>query len=453
MCSVLEDMSPEFQASWAADTDFMPACPAGCVPYPFQRAGVEYALARRSCIIGDQMGLGKTVQALLVANETLARRVLVICPASLRINWAREAAIWLLWAEPRIVGYEEAVRYPEKVAGQWDLLIVDEAHRIKNPKARRTRVALGVRAERRLFLSGTPVVNRPIDLWPVLHSIDPRWGSQHLYGIRYCAGRKMSMSLNTVNPATLQSTRRKRTWWDYNGASNTQDLQLHLREKCMVRRLKKTVLPQLPAKIRQMLVLSQARSPAKDLARWREFCDLTRAPVKTPEEVARLRVAKLQKLEELSATRVEEMREKIPHVIDYLQSVTEPVVVFAHHRDMVQALQEAFPHAVAVVGGMSEAAKQRAVDDFQAGATDMFIGNMGAAGVGYTLTRSSLVVFAEHDWVPGVMDQCEDRCHRIGQCDTVHVVYLVVDLSLEAYMCKVTLSKQNIIDAVLDDAV
>lgn len=446
----IEDMSEEFQASWAADTDFLPACPDGCVPYPFQRAGVEYALRRRDCIIGDQMGLGKTVQALLVANEILAKRILIICPASLRINWARESAVWLLWAEPVIVGYEEAVRHADRIAGKWDLLIVDEAHRIKNPKARRTQVALAVRAERRLFLSGTPVVNRPIDLWPVLYAIDQRWGSQHQFGINYCAGRKMSMHLNTINPKTRQTTRRKRTWWDYSGASNTKALQTHLRETCMVRRLKKTVLTQLPDKIRQMIVIGESRNTTKDQLRWEGWCDLSRAPARTPEEVARLRVAKLRKLEELSKCRVDEMQEKIYPVISYLKTVTEPVVVFAHHRAMIQALQETFPHAVTVVGGMSEAAKQKSVDDFQAGATDMFIGNLEAAGVGYTLTRSSLVVFAEHDWVPGVMDQCEDRCHRIGQCDTVHVVYLVMDYSLEAYMCKVLLSKQNIIDAVLD---
>lgn len=155
---------------------------------------------------------------------------------------------------------------------------------------------------------------------------------------------------------------------------------------------------------------------------------------------------------EMSEARHKVALAKLPHVIEHLKDALEEgaVVCFAHHRDIIAALKAEFPDAVTITGDTPLAARQEAVDAFQAGRTNLFIGNIQAAGVGITLTRSAHVIFAELDWVPGNLTQAEDRTHRIGQTASVLVQHLVLEGSVDAIMARKIIAKQEVIAKALD---
>jgi len=185
------------QASRAVSSNVRVPAPDGLYYLPYQLAGIEYALGKPGVLLADAMGLGKTIQAVGVINaDATIRRVLVICPASLKVNWARELTKWLVRpmsigvagsgvefphaADVVIINYDILTKYRSQIDRiKWDLLVADEAHLVKNPKARRTEALFGkngrnaIRAARRLFMTGTPIVNRPIELWNIVQSLDP----------------------------------------------------------------------------------------------------------------------------------------------------------------------------------------------------------------------------------------------------------------------------------------
>jgi SWI/SNF-related matrix-associated actin-dependent regulator of chromatin subfamily A-like protein 1 len=437
------------RASFAVDSEMSPLVPDGQKLLPFQRAGVEYCAGLKDAIIADEMGLGKTIQALALANELGPDELLVVCPAGLRINWSRESARWLCFSKARIISYNElADNFDEYAAKVWPLVVFDESQYLKNPTSKRSRASLALRAESRLFLSGTPIVNRPRELWPILQSIDPAaWGSLHEYGKAYCQARRQYFNGRSI--------------WNYDGACNLVDLQRRLRSTVMVRRLKKDVLKDLPAKRRQIIELPYPHCPgAKLVALLGAVWSLKekRDSEFTPDNVQRLRDRSSALFEELAAMRHIEAVSKIPsvlsHVADLLDN-TGKVVVFAHHRDVIDGLHEGFARmgirSTWLYGGMLDVMKARHVDDFQKSPDcRVFIGQLDAAGVGISLTAASTVVFAEMSWVPGTMAQCEDRLHRIGQRDSVLVQYLVLDGSLDARISKTLLRKAAVIDQALD---
>ena len=249
------------EASRSVDLDIDVPAPDGWDYMPFQRAGIGYAMSRKHVLIADEMGLGKTVQALGIVNATpTAKRVLVICPASLRLNWKQEAERWLVNSDltPTVIDAKNPITGDENFliinydilsknrkalsAVDWDIMIVDEAHYLKNPKAQRTKALLGekgeggIEATRKVFLTGTPIVNRPVEFHPILASIAPsEFGNFFGYAKRYC------------------NAFRNEWGWDFTGASHLDELQDRLRETCMVRRLKADVLTELPAKRRAII--------------------------------------------------------------------------------------------------------------------------------------------------------------------------------------------------------
>lgn len=456
-------MSPEqrIKASFATDSPYQPLAPAGLQPYPFQRAGVEFALQAieqwGACLVADDMGLGKTIQGLCIANALGVERVLIVCPASLRINWQREAAKWLLWAHVSVISYEGAAKEYDPsdrptAPVVWPLVIYDEAQYMKNPAAKRTLACLEIPARKRVFLSGTPVTNRPIELWPILRGIDPKaWGSRHDFGVRYCAAKMQRMKVRTKHGAKWTNV------WDYSGASNLVELQRRLRSTVMVRRLKKDVLKDLPPKVRQIIEIpAKGQSIPADLLRAIGVIAKLRHKAHTPDEVRQLKEAQAVALERMSKVRHEQALAKVPAVVEHVRELLESVdkvVVFAHHRDVIAQLHDALTdfRPSLVVGGQGDLIKQKNVDEFQTvPECRVFIGQIQAAGVGLTLTAASTVVFAELDWTPGNMAQCEDRCHRIGQKDSVLVQHLVLEGSLDARISKALLRKQQVIDQTLD---
>jgi SWI/SNF-related matrix-associated actin-dependent regulator 1 of chromatin subfamily A len=470
------------EASKATDADLDIPSPEGLSYMPFQRAGIAYAMGRKGVLIGDEMGLGKTIQAIGVINsDENIQKVLVVCPASLRLNWKRELERWLVrplrvgiaqgkdWplnVDIVVVNYDVLKNFKKKLYGdEWDLLVVDECHYLKNPKAQRTvsvfgkwnkdpdKVKPAIEAKRRVFLTGTPIVNRPIELWPLLQSLDPdglgsnwRW-----YVTRYCDGHQTKWG------------------WDVSGASRLDELQDRLRTTLMVRRLKSQVLQELPAKRRQVLELPAngadkvVKAEQEAWAEVEERLEELRAAVELAkadddEEKYKRAVEELAQGERVAFTEMARLRHetalaKVPAVLEQLQDLEHKVVVFGHHKDVIDAIMaEIGDRAVKLTGETPMEERQEAVDRFQTDSNvQFFVGNIQAAGVGITLTAASHVVFAELDWVPGNMSQAEDRCHRIGQQDSVFVQHLVLEGSLDATMAKTLIAKQSVIDKALDE--
>ncbi len=487
-----QSRAESIKASRSVGSDFSPPAPPGMSYLPFQRAGIAYGLDHPGVLLGDEMGLGKTVEALGIINalpESEARRVLVVCPASLKINWAREAERWLVRpmrieiAIPLffpqhedfvICNYDILARHHGAVhAHPWDILIVDECHYLKSARAQRTLQVVGGRAKkkekgklgekfdpiparRRLFLTGTPILNRPVELWTIVHALAPNeFADFWKFTGRYCE--------------RYQS----RFGWDMKGASNLDELQDKLRASCMIRRLKSEVLTELPPKRRQIVpvdpegcegVIKAEKDAHRRHEREAEELQLRVEAARASDDsgdyekaVDKLKEAQQTAFAEMAILRHETARAKAPRVIEHVKECLEEenkLVIFAHHLDVIAEIKNAFPgEAVALTGEMGIDERQVAVDRFQKDPScRVFVGSIKAAGLGITLTASSHVVFAELDWVPASINQAEDRLHRVGQAGSVLVQHLVFDESLDADMAKMLVAKQAVIDQALDDS-
>jgi len=431
-----------------------------------------------------------TIQALgLINADESIKNVLVVCPATLRLNWLREAQKWLVrkfdyyvveTGDPvpaganfvivnfnRIVGKPGAKVFASLIERQFEVLIADEAHYVKNPKAQRTLALLGkdakkspvvglvARARRKLFLTGTPILNRPVEIFPLLSTICPaEFGNFWKFVNRYCAPKHNGFG------------------YDFTGASHLDELQEKMRANCMVRRLKKDVLTELPPKTRQVVAIppngasKAVEAEAQAIAQHEDTIDELEAQVAlakaagNEEEyeaaVSKLREAMAIAFEAIAQARHDVALAKVPYVLEHLDNMIEEdvakIIVMAHHHDVVDAIATHFgASAVVLTGREPQDEKQTAVDRFQNDPTvKVFIGSITAAGVGITLTAASRVVFAELDWVPANVTQAEDRAHRIGQHENVLVQHIVLDGSLDARMAKSIVRKQEIADKALD---
>lgn len=475
-------------------------CPAGMDYLPYQRAGITYALERKASLIGDEMGLGKTIQAIGVINATPeAKRIMVVCPPSLRMNWVREIEKWSVigWHIHVIRKEADLLDIPmheftdnerriiiisyNKVGGptnatitqrlksiRWDIFIGDEIHYCKNDKSQRSMGVLGIWSttgeliypglvhvcKRVVLLTGTPITNRPVELFPLLRVLDPKelGRSFFRYGRRYCGGTQGKFG------------------WDFSGASNLPELQRKLRARVMVRRLKKDVLKELPPKRRQILALDPEghdqviASQAVAYVKHETAMDQLEAAAEMAlalgdegafREVGRMMVeARSIAFKELAKERRKVALAKVPAVIEHIENVLESsesrILVFGWHKDVLSAIRDHFKTPLMIVGDTPTQKRQGIVDDFQAGKHRVFIGNIQSAGVGITLTAADTVIFAELDWVPANMMQAEDRAHRIGQKNAVLVQYLVFDGSVDSKMVKTLIDKMEIIEKALD---
>lgn len=486
--------------------------PPGLAYLPFQRAGIAYGVSRPNFILADEMGLGKTIQALGIINaDPTIRNVLLVVPSSLILNWKREAEKWLIRPmrirvietmadapspddQLVIVNYDK-FGYKEKSvplfdalrSRQWDMVVADEAHRVKNPKAQRTKMIVGDllpkrgepetvglvgRAKRRLFMTGTPWLNSPIELWPLLVAACPQLAlleqgqpmskSYWRFAYRWCVVEKTRWGTNILGGKPQAMPR----------------LQEELRAACMVRRTKEEVLKELPAKVRQVITL-EAKGMEREIERenraFAQYDDAFQeleakvelAKASGDEDVYEQAVAKLRQayrvaFEEMSKVRHAVAVKKMPMVIERVTDMVEEgvgkVIVFAHHRDVLEGMFSKFEDAgyepAMIIGGQDRTEVEEGKARFQ---TDpkckVIVCSIMAAGVGHTLTAANYVVFAELDWVPGNITQAEDRAHRIGQEKTVFVQHLVVDGSLDAKMAKTLVAKQEVFKKGLDDEI
>lgn len=429
--------------------------PEGLSYYPYQVKGIEFAAKRSATMIADEMGLGKTITAIGVLNTLKLPTVLIVVPASLKLNWEKECDTWLVEKrnvkviengkdnfpiEPDIViiNYDLLDKFKQELHYRtWSLVIMDECHKLKNPKTKRSTVALDIRAHRKIVLTGTPIPNKTRELQAIAGYLSPHmFGNFFNFAKRYCGAYRMNIGRKTI--------------WNFDGASNLDELRKKLTSSFMIRRMKKDVLEDLPEKTRQIIVLGKNdyRSVLKkEYTRLNEISEIHKSKAKSGNKYN-------YPLHELSKVRHEMAMEKVDHVVEHLENVDHKVVVFAHHKNVIalikQGLERQGKKVVTLVGDMNIQERQESIDSFQDGSADVFIGSIQAAGVGLTLTASSHCVFAELDWTPANMSQCEDRLHRISQKSPVLVQHLVVEDSIDFKIADTLVRKQKITDKVLN---
>lgn len=418
-------------------------------PYQYQKEGICFGLEHKRIIIGDEPGLGKTLQSIGIVDTANAYPCLVICPSSLKINWQREfekftdkSAIVLdnsvrtTWNyllgmgmhQVAIVNYESLKKYfvwDIKGGKQFRLkdvvfcpqikmfksIIIDESHRVKDPTAQQTifTKGLSVGKEWVILLSGTPVVNRPEDLiaqLSIMNRLKDDFGGRTQFVADYCTDPKDK----NAQPAVPLS-----------------ELSNRLYDTCMIRREKAKVLPQLPDKTRVDLYVEISNAPeynlaASDLAAYlQEYTECTDWEIR--------RKMRMEALVKFMTLRSLATRGKIAQAVDFIRTFLDSgkkLIVFCSLHDIVDELKKAFPKAVTVTGRDNAISKQASVDAFQNNPdVQLIICSIKAAGVGLTLTASSNVAFIELAWTYADCCQCEDRAHRIGQKDNVTCYYLL----------------------------
>lgn len=455
-------------------SDFSPPAPEGLAYMPYQRAGVEYLLSCKRGLLADEMGLGKTIQAIGVMNVEEIRPVLIVCPASLKGNWERELRKWLTYwatihtvyskdwksADIVIINYDILERHKKELyAKEWGLVVLDEVHYLKNPASRRTACVFGTKvgyqpiaAKRVIAVTGTPIPNRPIELQSLLRYLDPYgWSSRKRYADRYCGGMRRDQYGNDMA----------------RGASHLDELNERLRGTLMIRRMKTDVLTDLPPKVRSVVPIEIAAADRRAIRvqdeKLRTMVGLKKSgdfDSKDFDQAVRslsIKKESMGELGELAQLRRLLGEAKVAtaciHIEETIASMGK-VVVFGHHKSVLNAIKDYFGNSAVMITGQTPSHKrQEIVEQFQNNdKVTVFVGNIIAAGVGITLTASSEVIFVEGDWVPGQLSQAEDRCHRIGQQDTVFVRHLVVEDTLDAVMARAVVGKQDNIRKALDVA-
>lgn len=456
----------------AAPPGFEVPVPEFCQMMPFQVAGVHYAKDRDNCLIGDAPGLGKTIQAIALANLRGCKRVLVVCPANVRLQWARQIKIWSTL--PKVVvypvlkssdGVHPTANYVitsfEVARGtlwktlrsyNWDLLVIDEAHAIKTPEAARTRALFGAsakasgpyagtrgiseRSEQVVALTGTPLPNRPRECWTLANALDAScidWMNFEQFKDRFNPGGRDPESGAT---------------WEYTG--RLPELNARLRCNIMVRRLKEDVLKDLPAKRYELVPVEttlkiQMALQAERMLHFDEHEMLARSGGKIDGAISTVR---------------REMGEALaPAAVDHcrmlLDGGVDKLVVFAHHHSVLDHLQKGLAAfgLLRVDGGTSTAGKGRAVEQFVHNPRmRVFLGQSQAVGTGTDGLQdiATHAFFAEADWVFGNLEQCVDRLHRMGQKGSVLAQILVAPGSISERIIGRAIQKGRTTAKVLD---
>ncbi len=429
-------------------------------PYPYQLEGIRFGLDKRRLLIGDEPGLGKTLQSIGIVDASGAYPSLVICPSSLKINWQREFEkftdkkalvlddssrfAWPYFMQiglfhVAIVNYESLRKY-----FVWDIkgggrggfrlkdvvfndavrvfrsVIIDESHRVKDPSAQQSIFTRGIAdgKEWRILLSGTPVVNRAEDLVSQLSIM----GRLQEFG-----GKSKFLA-----------------------DGDLEGVSARLYGSCMIRREKSKVLTQLPDKTRTDLHVEISNRDEytlaeADLAEYlRQYTECSDRDIRRKMRMEAL--VKFMTLRSLSA------KGKVRQAVDFVRVFLDsgkPLILFCSLHDIVDELCKTFPEAVRVTGRDSAAERQAAVDSFQNGESPLIVCSIKAAGVGLTLTASSNVAFIELPWTYADCCQCEDRAHRIGQKDNVTCYYLLGQHTIDLVLYRIIHKKKSIANRIM----
>ena len=445
-------MSFDYDRSWAAAPLYYRApSPPGIVPREYQFAGAEYALARKHCLIGDAPGVGKTGQAILISNAIEAKRTLVVCPASLRLNWEREIWRWSMIPNVRtypvlkardgvsphahylILSYD-LLRNLDLLRAildlHWDHLILDEAHYLKDPKRNsRTRPVcepdlLPSVVGRITMLSGTILPNQPIECYNAVRLLD--WGAIDRMSLDKFRDRYYERGSGFVTGHHLTKDKKGNPVWKVgpywsdkvrNQPRNLDELRVRLRERIMIRRLKKDVLPELPERQWKLVPLESNAGIRRALKHpgWKMVEQLYDLDPGSFDESIPIDGAISTARRELGEAKV---KGALAYIEELLREGVEKLVVGAWHHSVLAVLREGLEkYGMAYMDGKTSSVRRQAeVDRFQGDpGCRVILGQMGPLGLGWTLTAAQDVVLAEPDWVPGNNNQLLDRVHRFGQ--------------------------------------
>jgi SWI/SNF-related matrix-associated actin-dependent regulator 1 of chromatin subfamily A len=425
-------------------------------PLSHQKEAIEKLVGSKRFILADDMGLGKTTSTIIAALETGAKKILIICPASLKINWQREISnysdrsVYICEGKNFSLEHDFVITNYDIIKNfydikdkenspiykaNFDLIIIDEAHYLQNTQAQRTKLvnSFAKKAKRLWLLTGTPMTSRPINYFNLLNLIEsPVALNWMAYVIRYCEGYQFRVGGN-------------KKIWNTNGASNLEELRDRT-SKQVLRRLKEDVLD-LPDKIITPVYLRLRSKLYEELMgdyyNWYE---------KNQEESSSLTLqfSKLMKVRQVIA------EEKILSTIELAENIIEQgkkVIIFTNFTNTLKRLLEHFgKKAVGLDGSTSKPERQFAVDQFQDNEKiRVFVGNIKAAGVGITLTSAEAVIMNDLSFVPSDHSQAEDRAYRYGQKSNVSVYYPIFENSIEGVIYDMLSKKKNIFETVMGD--
>lgn len=435
-------------------------------PYPFQRKGVAFIESKNGrALIADEMGLGKTLQAIAYLQlHPELRPAVIIVPKLVKYKWEREIHKWMqnpgtiqilegLQPNIPVIGDIVIANYDiisnnyidgkELVYTGWidyiidtkpAILISDESHYFKNNKAKRTKAIkkIAKKVDNFIALSGTPIENRPIEIYNAVNLINPNLFPNFMaFAKRYCNAKHNGFG------------------WDFSGASNISELHSKLTKSIMIRRLKKDVLTDLPDKIYDYIPLEITNRSQYEIAEddFIEWVKNTQGIASATKKANALALTKIEGLKQLALEG--KQQQIIEWIEDFLESDNK-LVVFAVHRNIIDYIVSKFPKVAVKLDG-STTNRDTVINKFQ---TDdncrLFVGNIKAAGVGIELTAANHVAIIEFPWTPGALDQAIDRLHRIGQKNTVNVNYLIAKDTIEEDNALLLDKKRNIISQTLD---
>lgn len=457
--------------------------------YGYQKAGIEFLYDRKYALLADDMGLGKSPQTIGAINLMKDfKKIVILCPNSVKYNWEKEWKTWSVHQDKDIRVYNSSniedkgdviiinyevmnnntnpsspkFRDPSKgkynsslvflnIIKEWkdiDVLVCDESHRLKNWSANTTRNTYKVKkyAKRIWFLTGTPMLSTPEDLWTTIKFFGYNKefeGDKKEFTKKYCGAyyhqrfNQIMYDIDNVPKETLQ------------------ELQLKLRKHFMMRRLKKNVLKELPDKVRSMVPIEVSRTFIKKYKHIDKiFSDIS--TLNTDPSKSIIAGIKPKQVQELATFRKDVGLAKIRSVVDFTKELLEQdkkVVLYAHHTEVIETYIKKFKkyNPVAIYGKTPDKERQIAVDSFQNdNDTKIFIGNFKAASEGITLTASHIMVMAEFDWVPALMKQAEDRIYRISQDHLCTIYYLVADNTSDGYVLSTIIDKIKRIEQVME---
>ena len=440
-------------------------------PKPHQPEAILALLNNDKFILADDMGLGKTTSSILAAIKGGYKRILIVCPASLKHNWRREISMYenpndisvidgsdFVFKKWTILNYDilknfhflkekdqEFVKESIIDYYKFDLVIADEAHYLKDSSSNRSKIFIDF-AEKipvRWFLTGTPITNKPIDFYNLLHLCESPLAANWMHFVRrYCAGKQFYKKGSTKD--------KKEKFWVISGASNLDELR-EFTSDIILRRTKRGSL-ELPQKTKKTiyLPLSMSERYNKYITEYKEWVKKQREAGIPPKPTEHL--TQLIKVRQLISE--DKVKNTIEIAEDYI-AMGKKVIIFSCFTNTITSICEHFGKSAVLVDG-SVSAKNRdiAVDKFQNDdKTTVFCANIIAGGVGLTLTSGTVVIFNDLDWVPANHAQAEDRPYRIGQTEEVHIIYPLVDETIDVTMYDSLMKKMEVIGTIMNDSV
>lgn len=426
-------------------------------PYTYQTIGAVRAVFQNHTLIADEPGLGKTIQALLIAAIIKPRKILIICPSSLISNWENETrrsgvaehtpartitSITSSTRTPRVLPSTGIVITSDTLATSrkplarlleaWQpgLLVYDEAHRAKNIRAKRTRTMLQLarKAGKTVCLTGTPIASSPLDVLPLL----------------------TMLGKTSFFPADFKTYYTRDNYWGTPEPipERMPDLHQRLNDHVWTRRTKKGVLSDLPPKMRHTQLVD-----IPDAQRTQAFSDVATKLTRKGYTHAELQDHAKEFVSQMRhATGILKIESAVQWITTHVEGTGRPLIAWCIHTEVIHQLADKLTHVLpratvrTYYGATSKAERDTTVGAFQAGKVDVLIAQITAAGVGLTLTRAQDALFVETEWTPALVTQAEDRIHRITQTSPVTITTLIAQGTLDPVIHKVLTSKASTLD-------